>query len=553
MAEKLSITIALEGGKEIQKQLADIGEEGQKAFQKIAAEAAKTGGLKNLKPEEVTQKLKDMGITGVDALNKITAAVAQATKLESLVGVVQKIETGFANVGAAAAAFGRALGPIGIAAVAVGTVLVKSMNAAAEAINKADAAAIKAGISIEKFSQFKQGLEQAGFSTNAVASGIEKINSAMEQGKLKAVADAIKAIQERPGTGVGSGPWNVLTEAVKGVGPAADAAKKGILELGGTISDSGIKSLGELQQTTGSAEAGFKAFVTQLAGMTDITNRNALALRDLGTAAGTELVQGMNAGTISLKDNGASIDALVAKYPTLTQGLANTSTIIQEESNKMSASWKNLMESIGRQGLTSTADELRTLTTILDGINAALKPENWAAWGSAAVDAIVGIFTKLGELEVKLAQIIVDMAKALGAGLFGGGGGEPGSTTPIPGNAAGGLIGGRGTGTSDSNLAWVSRGEHIMPASVVRQPGVLALLEALRHGSGIGRFALGGVVPGLPRFADGGLVGHLGTVDLRTDHGSVRLMAGASAVDQLSRLAVTRRMTSTGRKPGFVG
>ena len=130
------------------------------------------------------------------------------------------------------------------------------------------------------------------------------------------------------------------------------------------------------------------------------------------------------------------------------------------------------------------------------------------------------------------------------------------SSSSSSGMAGGGVVGGRGTGTSDSNLAWVSRGEHIMPARAVSQPGVLGLLEGLRASGGslrgIGRFATGGVVSMPALAAGGGGIGHLGTVDLRTDHGSVTVMASQSAVNQLGRLAVTKRMTSTGRKPGFV-
>src|SRR6185436_14147511 len=111
MAEKLSITIALEGGKQIEQQLEGIGQAGQQAFQTISNAAEQVGGFKNLKPEEVTQKLADMGVTGKEALDKITSAVQEATKLEKMVGIVQKVEKGFANLGTAAAGFARALGP----------------------------------------------------------------------------------------------------------------------------------------------------------------------------------------------------------------------------------------------------------------------------------------------------------------------------------------------------------------------------------------------------------------------------------------------------------
>ena len=149
----------------------------------------------------------------------------------------------------------------------------------------------------------------------------------------------------------------------------------------------------------------------------------------------------------------------------------------------------------------------------------------------------------------------------MGAGAGAGSGSSTGEDmgsggSPLPGMASGGVIGGSGTGTSDSNLAWVSRGEHVMPAAAVAQPGVLSLLETLRTSGGslrgIGRFATGGVVS-MPALASAsGGMGHLGTVDLRTDHGSVTMMASTSAVDQLSRMAVQKRITSTGRKPGFI-
>ena len=42
MADKLSVTISLEGGKEIQQELAGIGKAGQKAFDDISKAAGKS-------------------------------------------------------------------------------------------------------------------------------------------------------------------------------------------------------------------------------------------------------------------------------------------------------------------------------------------------------------------------------------------------------------------------------------------------------------------------------------------------------------------------------
>ena len=141
-----------------------------------------------------------------------------------------------------------------------------------------------------------------------------------------------------------------------------------------------------------------------------------------------------------------------------------------------------------------------------------------------------------------------------GASNGGGGGGMP--------MARGGLLGGRGTGTSDSNLAWLSRGEYVVPARAVRQRGVLALLEALRRSGGdlrgvlddMGRFARGGLVP-IPAFAEGGLnsgrsasrVLNL-TIEGRSFTG---LSVPERTAESLERFAVHSQIASTGRKPSW--
>src|SRR5262245_31517791 len=106
MAEKISIQIALEGGQAVQRQLADIGDAGQQAFNQIERAASQVGGFKNLKPEQVTAKLKEMGIEGTAAFGKIQQAVKTAVRFETLVQGIQSVESAFIAVG-------RAAGPIG--------------------------------------------------------------------------------------------------------------------------------------------------------------------------------------------------------------------------------------------------------------------------------------------------------------------------------------------------------------------------------------------------------------------------------------------------------
>ncbi|MCW0216618.1 MAG: transglycosylase SLT domain-containing protein [Pseudonocardia sp.] len=88
----------------------------------------------------------------------------------------------------------------------------------------------------------------------------------------------------------------------------------------------------------------------------------------------------------------------------------------------------------------------------------------------------------------------------LGDGTTGGGArNSAGGTFQSPGRqyATGGYITGPGTATSDSILARLSRGEYVVRAAAVNRVGVATLDRLNRTG----------MVPGLPAFADGGVVG----------------------------------------------
>jgi hypothetical protein len=173
------------------------------------------------------------------------------------------------------------------------------------------------------------------------------------------------------------------------------------------------------------------------------------------------------------------------------------------------------------------------------------------AIGSILMPIIISIGTALGEALGR--ALVSSVTNSISEGLaniankWGFGGGSS-SSSGGSGHAAGGLLGGRGSGTSDSNLAWVSRGEYIMPARAVAQPGVLAFLEALRLG--MGHFALGGMVRGplgLPSFAGGGMnnvtIAFPGLPEI------AGLRASSGVVDELHRAAAMAQVRSGGRKP----
>jgi tellurite resistance protein len=182
-----------------------------------------------------------------------------------------------------------------------------------------------------------------------------------------------------------------------------------------------------------------------------------------------------------------------------------------------------------------------------DGFNAAIAvAQRW-------YDSVVGFFTDILKQAAAVASAI--------AGSVSGGGGSDGAQS----NARGGYIRGRGTGTSDSILSWLSNGEYVIKAKAVRKFGVdfFNALNGLRMPPG---FAAGGLVrgasmllPPLPRFAAGGPVltgaGNSGSGRPFSLHIGSDVFNGLTAsedtVDKLERYAVRKQMHSAGRKPNW--
>ena len=101
---------------------------------------------------------------------------------------------------------------------------------------------------------------------------------------------------------------------------------------------------------------------------------------------------------------------------------------------------------------------------------------------------------------------------------------------------------GPGSGTSDSILARLSNGEFVMRAGAVQHWGA-GLLSAMN-------------TAGLPRFAEGGLVGAAGggtPVHLHLGGQSFALSGGADVVSSLVHEARRSQMRSAGVKPSWYG
>lgn len=490
---------------------------------------------------------------------------------------LQIIRNGFASLG-------RVAVPVAAAITAALVATTKATIAFAESITAINEQATKMGQSIEQFDSMRQALEGAGTAAQNVTGFMQKLGAAADKAALGKVTQAAKELGDALSSGgfiSGTSSLRTLVEAAKQIGPAGVAARKEMEKLGMPIPPDAKLSLDELIAKTGSAEEGLKAFVEQLRQMPAGAQTNRAALDALGVSA-TQLITAYD--QLGAKGVGAITPDMVSKAEALTGAV-----------NRLQAAWNrfgsvSFAPVITAQVNTVTA-ALQSLQAMIEGLSFQSVANGIFAVGNALGNLSVGeqilhgleiIFpsivqavreagTAIGEFAAKIASITWDAISNLGVMAWNALTGAiqsainallqfiglaPSAQAPAtgggaPGHASGGLLGGRGTGTSDSNLAWVSRGEHIMPAHAVRQPGVLALLEALRRSggnlshvlNGMGRFALGGVVPG-------GLAGGSNvTIQFPGLPPISGLRASADVVDQLHKAAALAQVRSGGRKP----
>lgn len=156
--------------------------------------------------------------------------------------------------------------------------------------------------------------------------------------------------------------------------------------------------------------------------------------------------------------------------------------------------------------------------------------------GQAGVAALAQIGEAVNRLAIQI--IVSRILEIIGAGVvpkIGITSNE--GTIDLPGKADGGPIGGVGTGTSDSNLLWGSKGEFMVREAVVSRPGNLAFLKAFNAG----RLALSD----LARHSVGGLIGATAQVGPTTQvaRSPIQRLAGGGLVmpaAQMGRVSIQR-------------
>jgi len=358
------------------------------------------------------------------------------------------IRNGFASLG-------RVAVPV-FAAITVAMVAsTKATIAFAESMNKVSQAAIGVGQSFEQFVKLRQELEKLVPSSKDATSGLQAFQKSLEK--------------------------------IKAAEIAADLAetKKKLEGLGITVKQFPPDPFEAIRQSAQQAAAELPRFIQQLSQMPDSAERSAMAIERLGSVAGTSLIQSLKLADPNLSQTERSAILLTQAFDRLSTAWENFGSLtfaplITEGINTATAALVAFQNIVTNFSWKTLSDGATAAFNLITGLISAFTLQGMITWIEQAILKWLG----LADVARKAREAFQDPKGPLP---------EPGG---IPQMAGGGLFGGRGTGTSDSNLAWLSRGEHIMPARVVRQPGVLAFLEALRRGGGIPGYAEGGAVGG---------------------------------------------------------
>ena len=553
MADKISVEIALEGGEQVEKQLDNIGSAGQKAFGDIQSAAEQV----NL--DSATTQFDDLGNAGQAAFQKVKVAAQSAASFEQIIQGVKKVEGSFEALGTAATRMAsrltrslgvlgvaaRALGPLGIALGVVGGAFIKFGDDSADALNGLTVAAAKLGQTPQQLDRVQKAFAQLGVAPDAVIKGLEQFQQAF--GNLNSLQAFIGQLERMPDS-------VARTQlAIQTLGEALGGQVIAGLQTGAISAQNFATALGQVTPAT-------QQQIVEAAKYQQALNQLNAAWTELKAAFTPIVTPILGFLTQELKNLKIDITGLIIDIKNLYTFLSALAavtlgkTLSPEEIKAAAEAFKQL--GTGAEQARQQATQATNTTTLAlqeTGAAAAQSGEQITQAGRQGAAAFDEASNAIRNTALTLAQLQSQAREAAWiAGLP-----RPDRIAP-PGMASGGLLGGRGTGTSDSNLAWVSRGEHIMPARAVAQPGVLGFLEALRRSGGnlrgvldgLGRFALGGLVP-RPAFAAGGPVGSMShvTINFPGTPPISGLRASSAVVEQLQKAAALAQVRSGGRKP----
>jgi methyl-accepting chemotaxis protein len=583
MAKKISVEIGLEGGTEVERQLEDIGKTGQKALGDIQSAAdqvnldSATSQFDDLgnAGQAVFQKVQ----TAAQSATAFEQVVQSVKKVE---GAFESLGTAVAKIGArmtrslgVLGVAARALGPLGIALGVVGGAFIKFGDDSADALNKLNVEAAKLGQTPQQFDQLQKALAGLGVSVDAIGPGLTKFRETLGEdftgnltaefgrfiAQLEQMPDGVQRTQLAIATlgdalggqviaGLQAGTLNAqnFQTALAGITPATqqqivqaqqyqialnqlNAAwaelKREFVPITTSIFGFLTEEIKNLKIDLRNmvleyqfVKAVIETFTAPLDQQAAAAQRAAEAYKRLGTGAqeiaqtapeAADGIRRVGDAVTQAEASGAGIRRVADDFRQIGNVAVQAGQQVAQTGQQATQAGQQITEGMNtaNQALQSTATQADATSQAVQKVKAP-ESSSWTSWASTVVGALQSAINKLLEW--------IGLKDKAGAGGGGGGGGSS-----APGKARGGLIGGRGSGTSDSNLAWVSRGEFVVRAAAVRKYGA-GLFAALNA----------------QRFADGGLVegGGTTTVTLPIDQIVQAIEKNTEAIDSQSSVII---------------
>ncbi len=217
-------------------------------------------------------------------------------------------------------------------------------------------------------------------------------------------------------------------------------------------------------------------------------------------------------------------------------------TTIQEASQTLVEPVKNIIET----GLTVPAEAQQTLVQQFTETGT----QSAAGIATGFQDGVPQMFGVFQSLYDQIKQLFAQPIPV----AFSESGGTGGSLPPL--FASGGMVNGPGSTTSDSIMAWLSRGEYVVNARATSAYlPLLQAINAMRLPLNVGQFNMGGLARVLGnRFAGGGVVSSAGTrsLTLVLDQKPFSLTGSKGTIDDLEREASLRGLAMIGKAPSWI-
>lgn len=485
MAAKLQVRLTFEGGEEMNKALKELGVTGEKSFQKIGK-----------------------------AANAITGTFRA---IGSVVEATIKTVTVFTGV-------------VGTATAAVFALAKSSANAADEAGKTAQ----KVGVNAQQLQRLAFAAKLADVEAGTLQTGLTIL--------AKNIVAASKGNKELDETFRKLGIRLLTTK------PMSEATRRFMLFTG---------ELHKAEKVAITADEALLRLSDIFRKMPDGTQKTALAVQLLGRS-GAELIPLLNGGRQEIQGLMKEADELGLVF----DGKAiKASEEFNDTLTRLEASFTGVKNAIGQlfiPELTRLASQLKTFLVE--------NREEIVAWVKKGWDLVIQVIKDLVALfQGREADVVntwlitardnlvkaLEVAQAVGSAIlkiveyfgmleqrqqqaFRAVPARPDGI--VPRFKGGGRVWGAGTGTSDSILARLSKGEFVVRAAMADK--FAPLLHAINTGM-------------VPAFADGGSVGGR-PVTLNIGDDSFAMSASESIVGKLSRFSRAKALRSPGRKPSWV-